>query len=375
MGTKYDFRRVLAVALGLTMLFGAGSAFGQGKHGRGGGKGWKEGKHEWKEARKEQKREQKEYRKEQRWEEKAWRKAEKREDRRGGWKGNRGGGRQDRYVNYGQIFLGDFWNGGSRGDKNHRKQQKRIWKEEKRALKEERKAARHSRHYERDQRRYARYYNAGRDYDNYRDSYYDDDNRYYDDGRSDWKRQLLQTVIANVVGDRLGDGGYNVLSQAAPVYGVPVNYGYQPDYSPSYANVYQPDYGDGDSPLGGNSLISGLLSSPLVGELIDRYAGGNGIASELIGSFVSQGYDQGFLAGQYARQNGDGDNYYRDPYAYQNGVYDPYSVSLGQNRELLGEGYRLGYEDALRNRSEYDPQSDGNTDLVSLLLNNVLGAV
>ena len=117
-----------------------------------------------------------------------------------------------------------------------------------------------------------------------------------------------------------------------------------------------------------------MLNSLPIAELIEQYTGG-GFASQLIGNFLAQGYDQGFLAGRDARRNRIDDNNYNDPYAYEGGLYDPYSATLGENRRTLSEGYELGYRDALSGRNDYDPQSEGNVDLVSLLLNNVLSGV
>jgi hypothetical protein len=38
----------------------------------------------------------------------------------------------------------------------------------------------------------------------------------------------------------------------------------------------------------------------------------------------------------------------------------------------LSEGYELGYQDALHDRAEYDPEEDGEVDLVSLLIGSIL---
>ncbi|MEP6788498.1 MAG: hypothetical protein ABJB40_08705, partial [Acidobacteriota bacterium] len=75
---------------------------------------------------------------------------------------------------------------------------------------------------------------------------------------------------------------------------------------------------------------------------------------------------------QNARQSGYGDRYYNDPYDSPQSGYIPYSSTIGENRQLLSDGYGLGFQDALNNRNQYQPRSAGNTDLVSLLLSNVL---
>jgi hypothetical protein len=93
----------------------------------------------------------------------------------------------------------------------------------------------------------------------------------------------------------------------------------------------------------------------------------------MLSQVLAQGYLQGSLAGQTARQSGYGSRYYDDPYDAPVNGYVPYSYSIDENRQLLSEGYNLGFRDALSGRrNQYQPQSVGNADLVSLLLSNVL---
>jgi len=93
----------------------------------------------------------------------------------------------------------------------------------------------------------------------------------------------------------------------------------------------------------------------------------------MISQLLAVGYDNGYQEGLYAQSNGYGDQYYSDPYGYQNTSYDPYSYSVGENRRCLSEGYKLGYQDAMNRNNRYDPYSGGgNTDLVSLLIGSVL---
>jgi len=220
----------------------------------------------------------------------------------------------------------------------------------------------------------------------YNDNRYDD-NRYYGNdfgsgNGSNWKEQILRVVIGNVIGSRLDGDGFDGLSQFEPDYNrVPYNFGNSrgnyaahpqqgQNYGIPYNDEYQPEYGYRNTSFGGSSIAVGLLNSLPIAELIERYTGG-GFASELIGNFLAQGYDQGFLAGEAATNSGNGEEYYQDPYVIEEGVYDPYSVSMGENRQTLSEGYELGYQDALNGQTEYDPHTEGNVDLVSLLLNNV----
>lgn len=231
-----------------------------------------------------------------------------------------------------------------------------------------------------------------------------------------WKQQLVRTLISSVLGRVLNrGGGYNdndndndnyngngYLDDGMPVsyaynqaYNQPSYYGYnqpaygysQPtyygsgNYAPQYAgyagygsylpaaySAYsRPDYGyDGYSSGGG-----GLLGSLPIGSLLGSSRGG--FVTQMLTQLLAQGYLQGLLAGGSARENGyDEDDAYYDPYvASEQGVYDPYSYTIGTNRRLMSEGYDLGFEDAVEGRNQYDPRAVQNVDLVSLLLGNV----
>ena len=287
------------------------------------------------------------------------------------------------YPNQNESGWRGLWSGRQfdrRDDKRYLKEQKRAWKAD---LKSQRRYGKDALRYSRESRRRS----ADVYYDN---NYYGDqtDNNYgYDDG-TNWKEQILRVVIANVIGNRLGGdqretsaqygqfynqnsynnsydrrGGYNEVPRFVQSYGTP------------YSDEYQPEYGDDGSQFGENSVTGGLLNSLPIAELLERYTGGNEFVSELIANFLAQGYDQGYVAGQSARRNRSENRFFSDPYVTQDGIYDPYSTSMGENRQVLSEGYELGYQDALDGRNDYDPQTDGNVDLVSLLLNNVLGNI
>ncbi len=272
--------------------------------------------------------------------------------------------------------------------RDERKADKEYAKELKRQYKEDRKDDR------RDYQRRVQYiqsapaflqyytYDRSRQYD--RDRYvYNDDNNYngqYDD-RYDinrynsgvsWKQRLLSTVLSQFLG-----GGQNNL------FGQNDGYGYN---DPNYNNTqyggnygqqqYYPAYNGGYYDNGYGSYDPGSFINALPYEnFIDQYS--DDFAADSIRQALGMGYDDGYTAGRYARVNGtSGDNYY-DPYSYPNGGYNGTSISLAERRQILSEGYELGYQDALygRNGNNYDPRSQGNTDLISLLLNNVLRVI
>lgn len=242
-------------------------------------------------------------------------------------------------------------------------------------------------------------YNLGSEYYNSGSGYYNDpvysgnnyDAGYYGYGQgSSFKEQIIRTLISSVLGG-LGGRGFDLGGLVQPQgYSnvVPYDYnGYDPSYgyyTPSYVSG-RPYYGPApndqyydqapyDRP--GLSGIGGSILGALpIAEIVQQYTGDNPFVSQLVGSFLSQGYDQGFLAGQHAREYGYDDAMYNDPYAYQNGAYDPYSASLGENRRYLSEGYELGYRDALNGNAMYDEQTVGGGDLVGVLLNNVLSGI
>ena len=204
--------------------------------------------------------------------------------------------------------------------------------------------------------RYARY--TGRNYyPSYQqpyyannDYYYDDDNYYadYNDRNNDFDLTsvIVQTLVSSFLPDSnlLGGGGYYDDGYADNSY---VNYAYAPqDYS--YQNT-QPYYATYDP-------------------------NGYGYSDQSLNGVYNRGYREGFEAGRRSVQYNNGDQYYNDPYVLQNGSYYPYSASLGNQRELLSQGYKLGYRDAMNNQNSYyeDNYDNSSGDLVGLLLENVL---
>ena len=165
-------------------------------------------------------------------------------------------------------------------------------------------------------------------------------------------------------------GGQNYYSDPYydnAAYGVP-QYG----YSGSPYAVSYPQYGYYDVPQYGAVPYSTAYSAY---NIYDPYNGGNSYVSRLTSNAFDYGYEEGYIAGRNARQANYGDRYYQDPYVYENGLYDPYSSSIGVNRQYLSDGYDRGYYDALEGGNGYDPAEDGNVDLVSLLLNSVFSFV
>jgi hypothetical protein len=189
---------------------------------------------------------------------------------------------------------------------------------------------------------------------------------------------IVRTILSAFFGQ---DQGYDN-GQYAPSYAPyssysPAYYGgyqrsyysttsYAPYYSQaSYSSDYDQGYGGYGSPLLGSGLFgdSGFKSGLL------------NVGLQLLTGFMGQGYEQGLSQGQYARDNyGTRSNNYYDPYAMpEPAYYSPYASSFADQRQILEEGYRMGYQDALADRDPYG-SGDGNTqsDLVSLFLSNIL---
>ena len=158
----------------------------------------------------------------------------------------------------------------------------------------------------------------------------------------------------------------------------PYGYGSYDDYSylnSQYGYQSYDDYSNSPYGNGGYPYYSNYSNSFPLAYATNSYGGG-GFLSRLFSQLLAVGYDNGYQQGQYAVSNGYNDQYYYDPYGYQdtgyNG-YDQYSYSMGENRRYLSEGYQLGYQDAMNRNNQYDPYSSGSRlDLVSLLIGNVL---
>ncbi len=220
------------------------------------------------------------------------------------------------------------------------------------------------------------------------DGYYEDDYG-YDQGGS-WKSILLQTILGAVFGGQMGGfdqggqgqfggGGYQNTSYLPYRQTGPQYYGQQPIYStyvygdPNAGYYEQDPYGYDqygyDQPRSTNSLYSGI--APILMSVIGGNSGS--FLNDLVTQTLASGYNQGMMDGEYAQQQGWDEGSYYDPYAYDDGVYDGSSVSLAERRQLLSQGYELGYQDAMNERnSGYNRNASQNFDLTTLLLDNVL---
>ena len=205
------------------------------------------------------------------------------------------------------------------------------------------------------------------DYLPYSEPYYG-----YGGGGTDWKSMLMRTLIGFVLGNQSND--YYGLQPYDPYYGyAPAFYG-DNGYS-QYGGYYQPssysqtvyvqpvyDYSGYQEPL-----VNFLPMQDLLGPSYGGYA------SDTLREVLAQGYEQGYQAGYYARDNQLSNDYLRSDYVVNDDYMDPYSYSIGENRRCFSEGYNIGYQDALYGRQDYISQYSGNTDLLSLLLSNVIG--
>ncbi len=269
-----------------------------------------------------------------------------------------------------------YWGQVFGGAPVYRVDDRRFAREQQRQIKAQIKA---QRQYQRDQTRYAR-----SQYPSYSSPAYQYDDNYYANqdynGGSSWKAQILPLLIANIFGgggfdqSGLSNQGYYSSAQNVNQYRYRNHQvGYAPNsYEPSYGGYGYDDQYSYDQP----GFDSGsILSSLPIAEIIEQYTGENEFVSGLIGSFLTQGYDQGIVAGQNARQYGYTEAQYNNPYTYENGVCDPYSASVGDNRRYLSEGYEQGYRDALAGNSNYEDGNSTGSDLVGVLLNSVLSGV
>ena len=219
------------------------------------------------------------------------------------------------------------------------------------------------------------------DYPIYNTYVYDDDYYYRGDNGFDWKSLLFRSVISAFFSNGDNIGYYDPYPQYGSYYndgyyGYIPQYRYQPPYytfgyAPTYA-YYEPAayYGYDQYAYQGVPYDYLAYGSLPYSDMTSLYSGG--LAAELIQRALGAGYYQGLLEGQMARRNGWGDDYYYDPYLYEQAMYDPYSSSMGECRRYMSEGYELGYRDALAGRDDFDLARGGDIDLVSMLLGSVL---
>jgi hypothetical protein len=209
-------------------------------------------------------------------------------------------------------------------------------------------------------------------YGSYNSPYYG--NYYgYDDGGFDWKSMLVRTLIGFVLGNNSDD--YYGLEPYDPYYGYTQAAYYGDDsyapyggYYPSYQAVeyIQPvyDYNGYDV-----ALVDTLPMYDMFGPSYGGYS------SVTYREVLAQGYEQGYQAGWYAREAQLQNDWANSGFRWNDDYVDPYSYSIGENRRCFSEGYTLGYQDAVAGRQDYISNYSGGTDLVSLLLSNVIGSV
>jgi hypothetical protein len=197
----------------------------------------------------------------------------------------------------------------------------------------------------------------------------------YSDGRLD-VGDLLRNIVFSVIADQTGlNSGY---------YGQDNGYGYIQGYSPAAYGGYSPYAAYGPAPYYSNASygMGGSYDSQYTAPYGYDYSNeqlplqvlvaDNGLTGEMTRELLALGYEQGYQHGLAARQARLREEAFYDPYAYNNEAYDPYSISLGDNRRFLSQGYELGYDDALNNVDDYQRVAgDGGVDLVSLLIGTV----
>jgi hypothetical protein len=188
----------------------------------------------------------------------------------------------------------------------------------------------------------------------------------------DWKSMLVRTLIGFALGS--SDDDYYGGSPYDPYYGYTQTLYSDESYAP-YGGYY-PSYQEIDYVQPVYSYAG--YDVPLVDviPMYDMYGPSyGGYSSVTYREVLAQGYEQGYQAGWYARENELRNDFIDSGYVLDAGYIDPYSYTIGENRRCFSEGYSIGYQDALAGRQEYFDRYSGNTDLVSLLLSNVIGVV
>ena len=95
--------------------------------------------------------------------------------------------------------------------------------------------------------------------------------------------------------------------------------------------------------------------------------------ADLLRQAVSNGYEEGYRAGEADRQDGWRPDY-QDTYAYQDSTYgyNGYDVDLGEYQYYFREGFRRGYEDGYYSRSRYGRNSNGVYSILGTILQQIL---
>lgn len=192
----------------------------------------------------------------------------------------------------------------------------------------------------------------------------------------DFLRNLIMAVLGSNAGYDTGyDPDYTASNNGmyAPAAYRPSGSGYYGGYPQNSGNTYDPYQSSyfNHAPQYDDQYYSDPNSTVFPVAYFTQSAPGGGFVRELFSQLMAVGYDQGFNDGLTARSMGRRNASYDDPYTYDNSVYDPYSVSLGENRRCLSQGYSLGYEDALRNNSSgMNTFRNGDVDFLSVLISS-----
>jgi len=207
------------------------------------------------------------------------------------------------------------------------------------------------------------------------------------------RQSTRENVIRALIGSFFGGGQQQVYQPAYQSYQPYQPYqAYTPYYGgyqqPYYQNTsYSPSYGAYAPYYGANQYGSDPYAydpygyqQPYAGT---QLFGGGGLKSTLLNvglsllqGFLGNGYEQGLGQGEYVRDYYDRPvNTYYDPYAAaEPAYYSPLASSFADQRQLLQEGYRLGYQDAMRQQDPYGNvlQNNAPVNLVSQFLANTL---
>ncbi len=105
----------------------------------------------------------------------------------------------------------------------------------------------------------------------------------------------------------------------------------------------------------------------------NRYFDVNQYGADLLRRAVSQGYEEGFRAGQADRE----DNWQFDPEncdAFSDATYgyDGYYVDVSEYQNYFREGFRRGYDDGYNGQSQYGLYSNGSYNILGNVLSLIL---
>jgi len=104
-----------------------------------------------------------------------------------------------------------------------------------------------------------------------------------------------------------------------------------------------------------------------------QYYETNQYGADLLRRAVSNGYEEGYRAGQADREDGWRFDYQSsDAFADASYGYDGYYVNLGEYQYYFREGFSRGYEDGYNSRFQYGAYSNGGASIQGDVLNLIL---